>query len=36
MQQSCSDSLAIANSEEKVSQSAGNNCEDSLPVGVLR
>ena len=36
MQQSCSDLLAIANTEEKVSELAGNNCEYSLPVGVLR
>jgi hypothetical protein len=29
-------SPAIANPKEKVSESAGDNCEDSLPVGVLR
>jgi hypothetical protein len=36
IQQSCSDLLGIANSKKEVSESTGNNCDDSPPVGVLR
>jgi hypothetical protein len=31
IQQSCSDLLGIANSKEEVSESTGNNCDDSPP-----
>ncbi len=36
IQQSCSDLLGIANSKKEGSESTGNNCDDSPPVGVLR
>jgi hypothetical protein len=36
IQQSCSDLLGIANSKKEVSESTGNNCDDSPSVGVLR